>query len=70
MTATTTLGAEEAGDWADLIATIEDWLLHASHDTLTDLGEFLQRPGVTRAVIGELGNIALRLRELAQETER
>jgi hypothetical protein len=70
MTATTTLPTEEAQEWADLIATVEDWLLHASHDTLTDLGEFLHRPGVARAVIAELGNIALRLRELAQETEK
>lgn len=64
------LHPDDAGDWADLIGTLQDWLLHASEPTLADLGEFLHRPGVTCAVISELGNITLRLRQLAQDTER
>jgi hypothetical protein len=67
MTATP-LHPDEAAEWADLVGTVEDWLLHASDDTLADLGEFLHRPGVTRAVVSELGNIVCRLRQLAQET--
>jgi hypothetical protein len=71
MTATRPLHPEEAGDWADLLGTIEDWLLHASETTLADLGEFLHRPGVARAVIGELGTIVCRLRQLGtQDAER
>lgn len=52
------------------IDVIEDWLLHASDDTITDLGEFI-RSARTRnmdpaAVIEALGNNSVTLHRLIE----
>lgn len=58
----------EADDYADLVRLIEDWLLHASDETLAELAEFA--PGSFRpdAIIAQLGRAALPLRQLAEAT--
>ena len=65
---TAPLHPAEADDYADLLRLIEDWLLHASDDTLAELAEFA--PGSFRpaAIIAELGRVTLRLRQLAEPT--
>jgi hypothetical protein len=65
---TAPLHPAEADDYADLLTLIEDWLLHASDETLAELAEFAPRTLRPDAIIAELGRVSVRLRQLAEAT--
>lgn len=65
---TAPLDPVEAGEWADLVGLVEDWLLHASDDTLADLAQFASHSFRPDAFIAELGCVMMRLRQLAEAT--
>jgi hypothetical protein len=58
----------EADDYADLLRLIEDWLLHASDETLAELAEFAPRSFRPDAIVAELGRVTRRLRQPAEVT--
>lgn len=56
----------EADEYADLLVLIEDWLRHASDETLAELADFA--PGWRGAdrIIDDLTRVSIRLRQLAE----
>ena len=70
MNETITLHLDQADDLRRLLGTVEDWLLHASFETLDDLGGFLTGLGWSNAapeqlvtwLIHDLGEHTLTLR--------
>ena len=58
---------EELDEWAWLLGHIEDWLLHAGDDTLSDYNEFTGPCGPRlEHVTYTLGHMAVRMRNLAE----
>jgi hypothetical protein len=60
----------EAEDLAWLVALVEDWLLHASDETVAELAHFCGPNRHVRTVIGKLGAASIRLRSIAEDTNR
>lgn len=58
---------EELDEWAWLLAQLEDWLLHASEETISDWDSFTGPfgPGAEQ-VIYVLGHWSVRMRNLAE----
>ncbi len=58
---------EELDGWAWLLGRIEDWLLHAHHDTVADWAQFSEPRGDDIADIADmLGRWSVRMRNLAE----
>lgn len=58
----------ELGDWAWLLGHLEDWLLHAHEDTISDYEEHFAPCGPKlEYVISTLGNMSVRMRKLAAQ---
>ena len=56
---------DDLEDWADLVGLIEDWLLHASDETLAELADFGPTRRPVDPLIRDLGALCVRLRRLA-----
>lgn len=57
----------ELDDWAWLLGRIEDWLLHADHDTVADWARFAGPCGQDLADVSDaLGRALVRMRDLAR----
>lgn len=57
----------ELDEWAWLLARIEDWLLHAHHETIADWAEFSGPCGPRiHDITDMLGHWSVRMRNLAQ----
>lgn len=65
----TPVHVEDLDEWADLVGLIEDWLLHASDETLAELADFGSSPRPAEPVIAELGALCVQLRRLARGTD-
>ena len=58
---------DELTDWSWLLRQLEDWLLHADHDTIADWTQFAGPRGTTvDDLIDMLGRWSVRMRNLAQ----
>ena len=58
---------EELGEWAWLLGRVEDWLLHAHHETVADWAQFAGPCGEgIDEVTDTLGRATVRMRDLAQ----
>lgn len=58
---------EELDEWAWLLGQIEDWLLHASDETIENFNEFTEPCGPRIGdVVDTLGHWTIRMRELAE----
>jgi hypothetical protein len=78
MNDTITLDRDQADDLRRLLGTVEDWLRHASSETLDDLGGFLTGLGWSNAaperlvtwLIHDLGEHTLTLRPCTDSATR
>lgn len=61
------LCAAEIEDWTRAMGLVEDWLLHASLDTVTELGEFAHNPRAPRLIVDTLAEAIRRLTAIAEE---
>lgn len=58
---------EELDEWAWLLGRLEDWLLHASEETIEDWAEFSGPCGAgIEQVLYVLGHWSVRMRRLAE----
>ncbi len=58
---------DELTDWADMLSMIEDWLLHASDETIADYDDFSPWRLPIDRLIDILGNYTLRMHHLAEQ---
>lgn len=62
-----TVHVDELDDWAWLLGRVEDWLLHANHDTIADWAAFSGFSGARiDDMVDLLGRASVRMRDLAR----
>ena len=58
---------DELDEWAWLLGRVEDWLLHADHDTVADWARFAGPCGERSDELTDtLGRASVRMRDLAR----
>jgi hypothetical protein len=60
---------DELVDWATTLAVVEDWLLHAGDETITDYRGFDDGPPRFEDLVAAVGAMQTRIRRYADEAE-